>query len=51
MKCRNFRRDGGRSSKVALQGEALNNLKLLRLKVGVVSVREKASREASCEVR
>ena len=46
---RNSRRDGGRPSKAALQGEALNNPKLLRLRVGVVSVREKASQEASCE--
>jgi hypothetical protein len=43
MKWRNFRRDGGRPSKAALQGEALNNPKLLWLRVRVVSVREKAS--------
>ena len=36
MKCRNFRRDGGRFSKAALQGEALNSPKLLRLRAGVV---------------
>ena len=43
MKCRNFRKDGGRPSKAALQGEALNNPKLLWLRARVVSVREKAS--------
>jgi hypothetical protein len=43
MKCRNSRRDGGRPSKAVLQGKALNNLKLLWLRVRVVSVKEKAS--------
>jgi hypothetical protein len=35
-------RDGGRSSGVALQGEASNHLKLLRSKAPVVSVEEKS---------
>jgi hypothetical protein len=43
VRCRNSSRDGGRPSKAALQGEALNNPKLLRSRAGVVSVREKAS--------
>ncbi len=44
-----LRRDGGGPSKAALQGEALNRPKLLRSRAGVVSVREKASQEASGE--
>ena len=48
MKCRNSKGDGGRSSGAALQGEASNNPELLRLRVGVVSVREKASVKTSC---
>jgi hypothetical protein len=39
---RNSRRDGGRPSKAARQGEALNDLKLLGLRAQVVSVEEKA---------
>ena len=50
LKCRNSRRDGGRSSGVALQGEASNNPELLRSRAVVVSVREKASIEASCKL-
>ena len=50
MKCRNSRRDGGGPSGVALQGEASNNPELLRSRAVVVSVREKASQEASCEL-
>ena len=49
MTCRNSERDGGRPSGAALQGEASNNPELRRLRAGVVSVREKASHEASCE--
>ena len=44
---RNSRRDGGRPSKAARQGEALNDLKLLGLRALVVSVEEKAFRETS----
>jgi len=44
---RNSRRDGGRSSKAARQGEALNDLKLLGLRALVVSVEEKALTETS----
>jgi len=40
MQCR--ARDGGRSSGVALQGEAPNHRKLRRSRAGVVSVAEKA---------
>ncbi len=43
MRCRNSNRDGGGPSKAVLQGKALNRPKLLRSRVGVVSVREKAS--------
>jgi hypothetical protein len=50
LKCRNSRRDGGRPSGAVLQGEASNNPGLLRLRAVVVSVREKASREASCKL-
>jgi hypothetical protein len=38
---RNSRRDGGRPSNAARQGEALNDLKLLGLRAQVVSVEEK----------
>jgi hypothetical protein len=48
LKCRNSKGDGGRSSGAALQGEASNNPELLRSRVGVVSVREKASVKTSC---
>ena len=44
---RNSRRDGGRPSKAARQGEALNDLKLLGLRALVVSVEEKALTETS----
>ncbi len=45
-------RDGGRSSGVALQGEAPNHRKLLRSRAAVVSVAEKAGRESvRCEPR
>jgi group II intron reverse transcriptase/maturase len=45
-------KDGGRSSGVALQGEAPNHRKLRRLRAGVVSVAEKAGREpVRCEPR
>ena len=44
---RNSRRDGGRPSKAARQGEALNDLKLLGLRALVVSVEEKAFEETS----
>ena len=50
MKCRNSRRDGGGPSGAALQGEASNSPELLRLRAVVVSVREKASQEASCKL-
>jgi hypothetical protein len=43
MQCR--ARDGGRSSGVALQGEAPNHRKLRRSRAGVVSVAEKAGFE------
>ena len=43
----NSRRDGGRPSNAARQGEALNDLKLLGLRALVVSVEEKAFRETS----
>jgi len=46
-KVRNLRRDGGRPSNAARQGEALNDLKLLGLRALVVSVEEKAFRETS----
>ncbi len=36
------KRDGGRTSEVALQGEASNHLKLLGLKAPVASVEEKS---------
>jgi len=50
MQCR--ARDGGRSSGVALQGEAPNHRKLRRLRAGVVSVAEKAGCEpVRCEPR
>jgi hypothetical protein len=39
---RNLRRDGGRPSNAARQGEALNDLKLRGLRAQVVSVEEKA---------
>jgi hypothetical protein len=42
VRCRNSNKDGGRPSKAALQGEALNRPKLLRSRAVVVSVREKA---------
>ena len=44
---RNSRRDGGRPSNAARQGEALNDLKLLGLRALVVSVEEKAFEETS----
>ena len=44
---RNSRRDGGRPSNAARQGEALNDLKLLGLRAQVVSVEEKAFTETS----
>jgi hypothetical protein len=40
--------DGGRSSGIALQGEVPNHRKLLRLRVVVVSVAEKAHK--MCQV-
>ena len=40
-KVRNLRRDGGRPSNAARQGEALNDLKLRGLRAQVVSVEEK----------
>jgi hypothetical protein len=50
MQCR--AEDGGRSSGVALQEGAPNHRKLLRSRVGVVSVAEKAGREpVRCELR
>ena len=47
FQCRNFGRDGGRPSEAALQGEASNHPELLRSRAVVVSVREKAPKEAS----
>ena len=47
FQCRNFGRDGGGPSGAALQGEASNHPELLRSRAVVVSVREKASKEAS----
>ena len=45
-------KDGGRSSEVALQGEASNHRKLRRSRAGVVSVAEKAGFEpVRCEPR
>ena len=48
LKFRNSKEDGGRSSGAALQGEASNSPELLRSRVAVVSVREKASVKTSC---
>ena len=42
FQCRNSSADGGRSSGVALQGEASNRPELLRSRAVVVSVREKS---------
>lgn len=44
MDCKSYREDGGRSTKVGYQEQALNHLKRLLLRAMVVSVKEKSSK-------